>query len=202
MSDKTKTREGDQPLPVAGQVCVQDQVIMDMLDRKRLGEQRYGSSLQTFNGRFAVRDAYEEAVDLTVYLKQVLLEAQSGRRAACVEIAAHLRRHAPAASALGLHGVDEEGVQILARLVETFGELEGAAEPDDFFVAGNTYEHPAEGTFLVKYVGRAPLGYEYPSETLGVAFGWRCDARAGAAGALPGASGAYTCADFALWERI
>lgn len=42
--------------------------------RKRLGVERYGQPLQAFNGRDALRDAYEEALDLLVYLRQVQVE--------------------------------------------------------------------------------------------------------------------------------
>lgn len=61
------------PVPNAGRP-VWDQVITDMWDRDRVGRQRYGTPLQTHNGRQALSDAYEEVLDLAVYLKQELLE--------------------------------------------------------------------------------------------------------------------------------
>lgn len=75
-SEPTKTRPGDQPLPAGGRECVQDALIADIQQRRELGIQRYGSPLMTHNGRDAVRDALEEAVDLAVYLKQVELETR------------------------------------------------------------------------------------------------------------------------------
>lgn len=72
----TKTRPGDQPLPVGGQECVQDALIADIRARRDIGIERYGSALMTHNGRDAVQDALEEAVDLAVYLKQVALEVR------------------------------------------------------------------------------------------------------------------------------
>lgn len=72
----TKQREGDQPLPTAGRECVQDALIAEIEQRKQLGIQRYGSPLMTHNGRDAIRDAREEAVDLAVYLMQVELEVR------------------------------------------------------------------------------------------------------------------------------
>lgn len=51
-----------------------DAVIQDMRDRKQLGIDRYGTSLQAFNGRNSLQDAYEEVIDLSVYLKQSLVE--------------------------------------------------------------------------------------------------------------------------------
>ena len=59
--------------------CVQDLVCVDIQNRKRLGIQRYGTVLQPHNGRDALRDAYEEALDLAQYLKQALLERDSER---------------------------------------------------------------------------------------------------------------------------
>ncbi len=40
-----------------------------------LGKQRYGTALYANNGRSALRDAYEEALDLACYLRQALEEA-------------------------------------------------------------------------------------------------------------------------------
>lgn len=49
--------------------------LQDYLDaRKALGIERYGVPLQAHNGRDALVDAFEEAVDLCVYLGQVLIE--------------------------------------------------------------------------------------------------------------------------------
>lgn len=74
MAEPTKQRPGDQPLPHGGRECVQDALIQEIRARKELGCQRYGSPLMTHNGRSAIRDAREEALDLTVYLMQVELE--------------------------------------------------------------------------------------------------------------------------------
>lgn len=70
----TRTREGDQPLPTEGQQNVSDAVKADLDARIALGIQRYGRPLQTFNGRDALKDAYEEALDLVHYLKQAIME--------------------------------------------------------------------------------------------------------------------------------
>jgi hypothetical protein len=70
-----KERPGDQRLPAKNdQPFVQDAVIADIAARKQVGIERYGTPLQPFNGRDALRDAYEEAIDLTMYLKQAILE--------------------------------------------------------------------------------------------------------------------------------
>jgi hypothetical protein len=100
MSDTTSTeqlrqREGDQKLPHAGTDDVGQKVIAsirnlgDVLDlpksfiqeiqsdfeaRIQLGVQRYGHRLETFNGRDALLDQYQELLDATQYAKQVCLE--------------------------------------------------------------------------------------------------------------------------------
>lgn len=70
-----KTREGDQPLPTKNESpFIQDLVVKDIELRKEIGIQRYGTALQPFNGRDALQDAYEEAIDLAMYLKQCIIE--------------------------------------------------------------------------------------------------------------------------------
>jgi hypothetical protein len=56
-------------------------VVADLRDRKLLGLRRYGSLLQAFNGRDALRDLHEELEDAAVYARQCLTEAQSGDEA-------------------------------------------------------------------------------------------------------------------------
>ena len=72
-------REGDsQPLPeINDRPFVHDAMIADIEARKALGAKRYGTPLQPHNGRNALLDAYEEALDLAVYLKQALIEQES-----------------------------------------------------------------------------------------------------------------------------
>jgi hypothetical protein len=53
---------------------IQDLVIADIEKRRELGISRYGTALQAGNGRDALRDAYEEAIDLSMYLKQAIVE--------------------------------------------------------------------------------------------------------------------------------
>ncbi len=63
-----------EPPPKKGKVVVMDEVIKDMKQRKADGIEKYGRPLETFNGRRALVDAYQEALDLCIYLKQHLLE--------------------------------------------------------------------------------------------------------------------------------
>ena len=64
-----------QPAPEPnGNRPVWELVIEDMQARDHVGRQRYGVPLQANNGRDALVDAYQEALDLVVYLRQVLEE--------------------------------------------------------------------------------------------------------------------------------
>lgn len=65
----------DQPPPVPNDLpAVWDLVRQDMAERDEVGRDRYGTPLQPWNGRDALTDAYSEALDLCVYLRQALYE--------------------------------------------------------------------------------------------------------------------------------
>uniref|UniRef100_A0A6H1ZJW2 Uncharacterized protein n=1 Tax=viral metagenome TaxID=1070528 RepID=A0A6H1ZJW2_9ZZZZ len=69
------TNNKPEPLPVTNQMpAVWGLVIDDMKERKRIGREKYGTHLQPFNGRDALVDAYQEALDLAVYLRQAIYE--------------------------------------------------------------------------------------------------------------------------------
>lgn len=64
-----------EPAPVANQSpAIWDLVIADMRQRDADGNQKYGTRLQANNGRDALVDAYQEALDLVVYLRQAIEE--------------------------------------------------------------------------------------------------------------------------------
>ena len=74
MSDK-RDPETDQALPVKNaSPYIQDMVIQDIEARKALGVRKYGTALQAHNGRNMLLDAYEEALDLCIYLRGALEE--------------------------------------------------------------------------------------------------------------------------------
>lgn len=54
--------------------AIWDMVVDDMKARDRLGESRYGVRLRAHNGRDALMDAYEECLDMAVYLRQAMYE--------------------------------------------------------------------------------------------------------------------------------
>jgi hypothetical protein len=65
----------EQPPPKATQhPAIWPLVIKEMHARDQLGRERYGVPLQPYNGRDALRDAYEEALDLCAYLRQAIYE--------------------------------------------------------------------------------------------------------------------------------
>lgn len=67
----------DQPMPTPHRTehpDIADLVMTDLKKRKELGTQRYGTPLQPWNGRNALVDAYQEALDLTQYLRQRIYE--------------------------------------------------------------------------------------------------------------------------------
>lgn len=49
-------------------------VIRDIEQRMEIGLATYKTYLQPFNGRDALWDAYEEALDLAIYLRQAIIE--------------------------------------------------------------------------------------------------------------------------------
>jgi len=65
----------DQPPPAktSGR-SIWDLVVEDMHERDAVGLRRYGTHLQAFNGRDALADAYQEALDLAAYLRQAIEE--------------------------------------------------------------------------------------------------------------------------------
>jgi hypothetical protein len=61
------------PIPTSGP-AIADLVLADLTARKAEGIRRYGVPLQAHNGRDALQDAYEEALDLALYLRQAIEE--------------------------------------------------------------------------------------------------------------------------------
>lgn len=78
----------EQPLPTPGQASVTQALIAELQAREQKGIETYGRSLETFNGRDALRDALEEALDLSQYLKQALMEREAGAAQATADSAA------------------------------------------------------------------------------------------------------------------
>lgn len=62
-----------EPPPKPGGVEIAPLVIQDILARVEMGRAKYGTVLQAGNGRNPAIDAYQEALDLPQYLKQLVL---------------------------------------------------------------------------------------------------------------------------------
>lgn len=79
----------NQPLPVANDnPSSHDLLVADIIARKEFGFKKYGSLLQANNGRDTLRDAYEEAQDLCVYLRTLIDERVDVAMVARMECAA------------------------------------------------------------------------------------------------------------------
>lgn len=72
-----KRLEDSQVLPTPNDSKpIADLVCEDIQKRKELGLRKYGTPLQAFNGRNALKDLYEELLDATKYCKQLLVEME------------------------------------------------------------------------------------------------------------------------------
>ena len=63
-----------QPMPSGSGVDIANLVHADIEARVEYGVAHYGERLTSHNGRDALADAYQEALDLAMYLRQVLYE--------------------------------------------------------------------------------------------------------------------------------
>jgi hypothetical protein len=63
-----------QPPPTGTGKPVWPIVVADMIERNQIGTKKYGTPLRAYNGRDALMDAYQEALDLVVYLRQSIYE--------------------------------------------------------------------------------------------------------------------------------
>lgn len=75
MSDRTEEQRPPDPL-ATGRDCWL-LVIADMEERRQLGIRKYGVPVRADNGRDALTDAYQEALDLCVYLRQEIEKRDS-----------------------------------------------------------------------------------------------------------------------------
>lgn len=63
-----------EPMPKKGKIPILPLVIKDLQNRGKVGFRKYKTPLQSFNGRDALIDAYQEALDLCMYLRQCIAE--------------------------------------------------------------------------------------------------------------------------------
>lgn len=65
-----------QPVPHGTGRDITKLVQADLEDRAQIGQTTYGERLHAFNGRDALVDAYQKALDLAVYLRQAIEERE------------------------------------------------------------------------------------------------------------------------------
>lgn len=64
----------NQPSPKGEGADITALVLADLQARKAEGTKKYGTCLRANNGRDALLDAYQEALDLCLYLRQAIEE--------------------------------------------------------------------------------------------------------------------------------
>lgn len=111
----------DQPTPVANdRADIQSLVVADIAERKRIGIERYGRALQPHNGRDALVDAYQEVLDLAMYVRQEIEERCDHRAyGADAEREKIIRYMRQSAAIIGIDSQEVEAVVCeLARQIE------------------------------------------------------------------------------------
>ncbi len=73
----THGASSNQNAPLKGQRKVLDRVLEDLEQRAEAGKKKYGTYLETHNGRDALLDAYQEALDLCMYLGHLIMENET-----------------------------------------------------------------------------------------------------------------------------
>ena len=63
-----------QRAPAPGGTEILPLVLADLHARSAMGVRKYGTLLEAHNGRDALMDAYQEALDLAMYLRQAIAE--------------------------------------------------------------------------------------------------------------------------------
>ena len=84
MKDAQNAAAVPQPPPQGDGWIVLHAVTQDLKDRAEAGRAKYGTYLRAHNGRDALMDAYQEALDLCMYLRQAIAERDGERPAAPV----------------------------------------------------------------------------------------------------------------------
>ena len=63
-----------EPDPKPGSSVVLYEVLRALSERAEAGKLKYGTYLETNNGRDALMDAFQESLDLSMYLAQAIME--------------------------------------------------------------------------------------------------------------------------------
>jgi len=74
VTDRKNPAVVQQSQPLGDGEVVVYKVLKDLKGRARFGKRKYGTFLRANNGRDALLDAYQEALDLCMYLAQAIIE--------------------------------------------------------------------------------------------------------------------------------
>jgi uncharacterized membrane protein len=74
MFEQKRKAATPEPAPTGNGNFVLFEVMKDICARADAGQKKYGTMLRTENGRDALNDALQEAIDLVFYLKQKIME--------------------------------------------------------------------------------------------------------------------------------
>jgi len=102
-----------QSMPTGNGVPILELVLADLRAKSDAGTKKYGTPLKTENGRDALVDAYQEALDLPMYLRQEIEERE---------------RRKSVASDAGRDGLQRLGEALLLQASEMREVMEAAAE--------------------------------------------------------------------------
>jgi hypothetical protein len=109
-----------------------------MKERDQAGLAKYGTRLQPFNGRDALVDAYQEALDLVVYLRQRIAERDE-------ELKEQVRYHVNEGILLRYDlSVDDESVPRMKNVTyeKLVGYLDTVIRPGDVIIYSGDYYLP------------------------------------------------------------
>jgi hypothetical protein len=99
--------------------AVWDLVMEDIKERDKNGKAKYGVRLQTFNGRNAEVDAYQEVLDLTVYFRQLIEEKKE-----IVELLKKVHNPWSTDPYAKNHDIVNSNSELAGELLEKLGELD------------------------------------------------------------------------------
>jgi hypothetical protein len=125
-----------QPAPTGDGTRVVDLVLRDISEKSDRGAAKYGTVLKTRNGRRALVDAYQEQLDLVMYLRQQLEEdrevASAARAAALEDVVALAEALLQEPGDLGteLGRMAAHGNGTLRRLITRVRALQGLPPPE------------------------------------------------------------------------
>lgn len=77
--DTRKKASTPEPAPTGNGDMVIFEVTDDLVARAKMGIREYGTPLRANNGRDALNDAYQESLDMCMYLKQAIMERDSSQ---------------------------------------------------------------------------------------------------------------------------